>query len=131
MERFDPVRLDEEMLERLFMEYGGYHHNPADMQDGERSQLLWGAREDSASSDEWARCEIGRVADIRDLFVPKFYFGCEGDDRMTAIAFDQGKNAFGARLNAIYTSDLGALGLPDMRDAAADAWELYEHGLIT
>ena len=63
--------------------------------------------------------------------MPKFYFGCEGDDRITALAFDRGKNAFGARLNAIYSSDLGHWDLPDMRDAAAEAWELAEHGLIT
>jgi hypothetical protein len=63
--------------------------------------------------------------------VPRFYFGCEGDDRLTALAFDRGKNAFGARLNAIYSSDLGHWDLPDMRDAAAEAWELAEHGLIS
>ena len=92
---------------------------------------MWGAREDSADDDEWSRCRIEKVTDIRDLFVPKFYFGCEGDDRLTALAFDRGKNAFGARLNAIYSSDLGHWDLPDMRDAAAEAWELAEHGLIT
>jgi hypothetical protein len=37
--------------------------------------------------DEFARCAITRKEDIRDLFVPKFFFGCEGDDRMTALAY--------------------------------------------
>jgi len=131
LENFDPARLDLPLMERLFSEYGSYRQAIARMPAQERSQLLWGAREDSAANDEWARCGIGKVTDIRDLFVPKFYFGCEGDDRMTAIAFDRQKNAFGARLNAIYSSDLGHWDLPDMRDAGAEAWELAEHGLIT
>ena len=118
-------------MERLFDEYGAYRRKLTEMPRQERSQLLWGSHEDSAAHDEWARCAIERVGDIRDLFVPKFYFGCEGDDRMTALAFDRGKNAFGARLNALYSSDLGHWDLPDMRDAAAESWELVEHGLIT
>jgi predicted TIM-barrel fold metal-dependent hydrolase len=131
LERFDPASLDEQLMLRLFDQYSRYRRKLAEMPREERSQLLWGAREDSAANDEWARCEIAKVSDIRDLFVPKFYFGCEGDDRLTALAFDRGKNAFGARLNAIYSSDLGHWDLPDMRDAAAEAWELAEHGSIT
>jgi predicted TIM-barrel fold metal-dependent hydrolase len=131
LDRFDPAKLDEQLITQLFNEYGSYRHELERMPSQERSQLLWGAREDSADNDEWSRCGIDQVTDIRDLFVPKFYFGCEGDDRLTALAFDRGKNAFGARLNAIYSSDLGHWDLPDMRDAAAEAWELAEHGLIT
>jgi hypothetical protein len=93
--------------------------------------LLWGAREDAADLDEWARCGITRKEDIRDLFVPPFYFGCEGDDRVTAWAFDAKKNPFGSRLNAIYSSDLGHWDLPDMRDAAVEAYELVEKELIS
>jgi hypothetical protein len=63
--------------------------------------------------------------------VPKFFFGCEGDDRMTALAFEPRKNPFGARLGAIYGSDMGHFDLPDMRDAAAETWELVEHGCIS
>ena len=50
---------------------------------------------------------------------------------MTALAFDTRKNAFGARLNVLYSSDLGHYDLPDMRDAASEAWELVERGLIS
>ena len=39
-------------------------------------------------------------------------------------------NTFRARLNAIYGSDLGHFDLPDMRDAAYEAWELVEDGVI-
>ncbi len=95
----------------------------------DRSQLLWGAAQDPAIWTNSRRCAITRKEDIRDLFVPKFFFGCEGDDRMTAVAFEPRKNPFGARLGAIYGSDMGHFDLPDMRDAAAEAWEQVEHGM--
>jgi hypothetical protein len=50
---------------------------------------------------------------------------------MTALAFDTRRNAFGTRLNALYSSDLGHFDLPDMRDAAKEAYELVERGLIS
>ena len=37
----------------------------------------------------------------------------------------------GARLNAIYGSDLGHWDLPDMRDAAAEAYELVEKEVMS
>jgi hypothetical protein len=37
----------------------------------------------------------------------------------------------GARLNAIYGSDLGHYDLLDMRDAAVEAYEGVEQGLMT
>ena len=55
----------------------------------------------------------------------------EGDDRVTGWAFDSQKHPFGSRLNAIYGSDLGHWDLLDMRDAAAEAYELVEEGVIS
>jgi hypothetical protein len=45
--------------------------------------------------------------EIKDRFVPHFYFGCEADDPITARAFDTKKNPYGAKLNAIFNSDIG------------------------
>jgi len=81
--------------------------------------------------DEFERCAIGRKQDIRDLFVPHFYFGCEADDPVTASAFDSKANPFGARLNAIFGSDIGHWDVPDMTDVTEEAYELVEHGLIS
>ncbi|MGH7002176.1 MAG: hypothetical protein ACREEA_11805, partial [Stellaceae bacterium] len=80
--------------------------------------------------DEWALAGIESRDDIRERFIPKFFFGCEGDDRMTALAFNSNFNPTRSRLGAIYSSDLGHWDLTDMRDAAYEAWELVEHGLI-
>ena len=49
-------------------------------------------------STSCAACEIERAEDIRDLFVPRFFFGCEADDPLTATAFNTKVNPFGARL---------------------------------
>ncbi len=132
---FDPRNLDRELMRKLFTEYGRDYGDALVARLGQdESQLLWGSWEEDPASrkdiDEWAHCAIESKEDIRELFVPKFFFGCEGDDRLAALAFDSRINPLGARLNAIYSSDLGHFDLPDMRDAAYEAWELVEHGLI-
>ncbi len=93
---------------------------------------LWsGSRDDYANLDEWAPCRIESREDVRNLFVPCFYFGCEGDDPITASAFDTLRNPFGARLNAIYSSDLGHWDVVDMTEVTSEAHELVDHGLIS
>ena len=42
--------------------------------------------------DDYFRCRIERKQDIRDLFVPRFYFGCEADDPTNAWAFNTKAN---------------------------------------
>ena len=42
--------------------------------------------------DEFAAAALTSVADIRDRFVPNFYFGCEADDRLVAWAFAEHVN---------------------------------------
>ncbi|HEY6395472.1 MAG TPA: hypothetical protein VIX12_08655, partial [Candidatus Binataceae bacterium] len=128
---FDPANLDEALLQKLFREYGGDYGERIAALGKDRSQLLWGSREEPSDLDEWSRCGIERREDIRDLFVPNFYFGCEGDDRLTALAFNPKLNAMGARLKVLYSSDIGHWDLPDMRDAAKEAYELRDDGLIS
>ncbi len=132
MKNFAPDKLDWPLMRKLFREYGGDFGDAALARLGEdRSQLLWGSVEDPNDLDEFARCGIERREDIVDLFVSHFFFGCEGDDRLTALAFDTKKNPMGVRLGALYSSDAGHFDLPDMRDAAHEAYELLEDGLIT
>jgi len=127
-----PEKLDLALMRKLFREYGAEYGDAAISRlSEERSHLLWGTREDPEMLDEFARCAIERREDIRELFVTRFFFGCEGDDRLTALAFDSRKIPMGAGLGAIYSSDIGHFDLPDMRDAAREAYELVEDGLIT
>ena len=80
--------------------------------------------------DDFAACKITRKEDWVDLFAKPYYFGCEADDRMNATAFGRG-NPFGAKLNAIYSSDIGHFDVIDFRDPLPEAYELVEDGHIT
>jgi predicted TIM-barrel fold metal-dependent hydrolase len=131
MRNLAPEKLDLPLMRKLFQQYGGDYGETAVARLGEeQSHLLWGGPEDPSTLDEFARCGISRKEDIRDLFATKFFFGCEGDDKLTALAFDAKKNPMGTRLGALYSSDIGHFDLPDMRDAAKEAYELVDEGLI-
>jgi predicted TIM-barrel fold metal-dependent hydrolase len=96
--------------------------------EGDSNSRLTGGIEDL---DDYFRCKIGAKSDIKDLFVPRFYFGCEADDPANAWAFNRKANPMGARLNALFSSDIGHFDVPDMTDVVPEAHELVEHGLMT
>jgi predicted TIM-barrel fold metal-dependent hydrolase len=120
IQRTNPARLDRGALLALVEKYG----DPAVL---EAVAGLTGGVEDV---DDYFRCGIERPEDIRDRFVPRFYFGCEADDPVNAWAFHRGANPLGARLNALFSSDIGHFDVPDMAEVVPEAWELVEHGLI-
>ena len=80
--------------------------------------------------DDYAACKITRKEDWVDLYAKPFYFGCEADDRMNVAAFGKA-NPFGARINAIFSSDIGHFDVPDMLSPVPEAYELVEDELIT
>ncbi|HEX6078893.1 MAG TPA: amidohydrolase family protein [Methylomirabilota bacterium] len=96
--------------------------------EGDSNSTLTGGVEDV---DDYFRCRIEKKQDIRDLFVPRFYFGCEADDPANAWAFNTRANPMRARLNAIFSSDIGHFDVPDMTEVVPEAYELVEHGLLT
>jgi hypothetical protein len=49
---------------------------------------------------------------------------------MNAVAFSN-FNPFGAKINAIFSSDIGHFDVPNMRMVLPEAYELVEHGFIT
>jgi hypothetical protein len=87
--------------------------------------------EDPAAIDDFAQIGVTQPSDIPKLFVPNFYFGCEADDPINAMAFDAKKNPYGARLRAIFSSDIGHWDVPDMSEVAEEAYELVDQGVIT
>jgi len=130
IESTNPARLDRTALLDLARKYGREKVVEAiargeglDEGDG-----LTGGIEDL---DDYFRCRIDRKEDIRELFVPRFYFGCEADDPMNAWAFNRRSNPMRARLNALFSSDIGHFDVPDMEDVVPEAYELVEHELIT
>jgi hypothetical protein len=131
IEHTNPDRLDRGALLALAQKYGGDAVVEAvrrgDGLDGDSNSRLTGGLEDL---DDYFRCKIERKDDIRELFVPRFYFGCEADDPVNAWAFNSRANPLGARLNAIFSSDIGHFDVPDMTAVVPEAYELVEHGLI-
>jgi hypothetical protein len=129
VQRYNPARVNRELFLDLLARYGG---RLGEGQAAPRSLVLpvpdQGA--DIANRDDWSQCGIEKAEDIRDLFIPHFYFGCEADDPMNANAFDTRRNPFGARLGAIFSSDIGHWDVPDMRAVTHEAYEMVEKGLI-
>jgi hypothetical protein len=81
--------------------------------------------------DEWAETGIKRPGDIRDMFRDRFFFGCEADDRMNAVAFDTKLNHYKIRLNAMLGSDIGHWDVVDITDVLPEAWSLVDDELLT
>ena len=131
LENVNPANLKLEQYRELCRKYGGEFTRGR--LDGPLllSELEAGGGGTPAEWDEWQHCGVKQARDVYDRFVPHFFFGCEGDDRVTSWAFDTRRNPLGARLNAIFGSDLGHYDLMDMRDAAAEAYEGVELGLMT
>jgi predicted TIM-barrel fold metal-dependent hydrolase len=129
IENYNPANLDRALFQDLAQRYGS--SLVADKLEGHGEGWgIGGTNEDPEMLDDWARCGIQKPEDIRDLFVPNFYFGCEADDPMNAVAFDTRKLPFRAKLNAIFSSDIGHWDVPDMTEVTEEAHELVEHGLI-
>ena len=84
-----------------------------------------------ADLDDYSRCGIGSKQDLLDRFAPRFYFGCEADDPTNAWAFNRKMSPMGARLNTLFSSDIGHFDVPDMTEVVPEAYELVEHGLLT
>ena len=84
--------------------------------------------EDHDAIDEFSAAGVETKEDIRTLFEKRFFFGCEADDPMNAIAFDRAKIPMRARLNAIFASDIGHWDVPDFRGVLPEAWELVDDG---
>jgi predicted TIM-barrel fold metal-dependent hydrolase len=125
-----PDLLDTAEVERLLRAHPG---RLLDRLEGNLSDLVRDlARPDAVPDevDEWIHLGITTETDIRDLFVPNFYFGCEADDRTAAFAFSPA-NAFHARLNAVFSSDIGHWDVRHMNRVVSEAWGLVDDGVFS
>lgn len=129
--RYDPRRLDVDRMRALFQSHGEEVLLGLDRDAAlERLALFSQTDEIEEMIDEWAPIGIERGEDIRDRFVPNFYFGCEADDPMNALAFDDRLNGYGAKLRAIFSSDVGHWDVPDIREVLEEAFELVDDGFL-
>ena len=132
LEDIDPANLNRELLTQLFQRYGGAalaERLARWKPEGEAYSPR--TADPGASLDDFAPCAIERAEQIRDLFIPNFYFGCEADDPGNAYAFNARVNPYRARLNAIFGSDIGHFDVSDMTGVLTEAWELVDEELIS
>ncbi|MGF1595694.1 MAG: amidohydrolase family protein [Acidimicrobiales bacterium] len=84
-----------------------------------------------ADIDDFHHCRIEVAADIGELFIDRFWFGCEADDRMNAVALSADHSPFGRPLRAMLGSDIGHFDVEHMNRVLPEAHELVDDGLIT
>ena len=127
-EVLDPALVDQKLFSSLVARYARRQT------DGELANLQDFTPSTTPSSDlpidEFEKSGIQSAEDIRDLFVEKFYFGCEGDDPLNAMAFNLRGIPFDARLKPLYGSDIGHWDVTDMAEVTEEAYELVKHGVI-
>jgi predicted TIM-barrel fold metal-dependent hydrolase len=125
----DPAKLDMDLMVSLFDKYGNDYLTSEQMRNY-RSTFNARIDEDPDTLDDWKALALEKAEDIKDLFVPSFYFGCEADDRMVAVAFDTRLHHFGARLNACFGSDIGHWDVLDALGVVPEAHEMVEEGIV-
>ncbi len=136
-EHLKPTNLDTAEFRRLFEQYTA--GNPRyegkiddviarnlDALESDTSQEELTARD--LDSDDFSRVRIDGPDDIRRLFARNFYFGCEADDPMTSIAFDE---KMGLQLKPLLGSDIAHFDVVDATEVLHEAYELVEDGHIT
>jgi predicted TIM-barrel fold metal-dependent hydrolase len=120
--RLDPAALDRDELARL------YARDPR-LARYSIEQLTWSGGP-KAARDDFAAAGITSVEDIRDQFCGSFAWGCEADDRLVRDAFDPRLLSLGARVPAMFGSDLGHWDVPDFSIPLEEAHELVDDGLL-
>ena len=127
IQNYNPAHLDRPLLEDYFKRYGSESVVKQLDRLDETLYILSDPDEDPESLDEFAQMGITRREDIREVFTDRFHFGCEADDPLNASAFST-RLPMGARLKAIFSSDIGHWDVPDMSKVLVEAYELVDDG---
>jgi hypothetical protein len=83
-----------------------------------------------AAGDDFERAGIREEGDIRSRFADRFFFGAEGDDPLTPLAFRDDWHPTGTRLRAFFGSDIGHWDVRNFVDPLAEAYEHVETGRL-
>lgn len=128
--QFDPTRVDREEFAGLIERYGSEAFVSAIDRLEEGLTVMSDPAEDPATLDEFRHTGIGSAEDIRRVFTDQLFFGCEADDPLVPIAFDGRTAPLGARLRAVFSSDIGHWDVPDMSRVLEEAWEAVDEGRL-
>ena len=129
--RYDPARLDRAQLALLAQQWGSKRvverlgELPANL------HLLSEPDEDPARLDEFARVGVDSAETLARLFAERFFFGCEADDPLNALAYERKRNPFGLSLHALLGSDIGHWDVPEVAHVLLEAYELVEDSIVS
>jgi predicted TIM-barrel fold metal-dependent hydrolase len=124
----NPALVDVDLLERLFREFGDARWAPERIRAEPHGRFQMQRPE---LFDEFAACALRELRDLKALFVDPFYFGCEAEDRMVAVAFDRRLSPLGLPLKAMLGSDIGHWDVLDATTVLGEAWRLVQGKLLT
>jgi predicted TIM-barrel fold metal-dependent hydrolase len=130
LSHYDPRALDRSLLDGLVREHGSDAFVERLDRIDPSLRFLSDPDEDPAALDEFAASGVSSAEQIRGVFAEQCFFGCEADDPMNALAFDARLHPMGARLQAMFASDIGHWDVPDFRGVLGEAWELVEDGRL-
>jgi predicted TIM-barrel fold metal-dependent hydrolase len=140
VQKYNPASVDKDFLYSLYEKYGeDLNKNGRTFSKDEIAYLAFGARGKyyatqggaEAEFDDFALAGIESVEDIRDRYIPNFYFGAEADDRTLAYAFNTKATPLNAQVNMFYSSDIGHWDVPEINSILADTFQLVEEGIIS
>jgi predicted TIM-barrel fold metal-dependent hydrolase len=128
--RLDPARLDRARLAELAKRWGAPRVVERLGELDANLHLLSEPGEDPARLDEFAGTGVTSADELARLFAERFFFGCEADDPLNAVAYDRARNPFGRSLHALFGSDIGHWDVPEIAHVLLEAWELVEDGIV-
>lgn len=129
LENYNPANLDAEAFEAFFARYAedSFRAGAAGLTSATGGLT---SHVQTEKVDEYAPCEIACAEDFLALFAEPFYFGCEADDPMNQWAFAKELNPLGAKLRALFSSDIGHWDVPVLADVAWEAHEGVREGIM-
>jgi predicted TIM-barrel fold metal-dependent hydrolase len=124
LESYDPALLDREAL-RAELAHAGFPSSGDDVPGarGEKERPSW-------ARDEFEASGLEDEDQLVQMFASQFFLGCEADDRSVYRALDGRGNAFGLRLNAIFSSDIGHWDVPDLSRVVLESRRLVDESLL-
>ena len=126
--QYDPAALDRARLDALFARHAEGRVRDRVDRLGDGLGMLSEPIAGDDVVDEFAESRIGGPDDIVEIFTRRYFFGCEADDPLVAMAFDRDRNPRARSSSAMFASDIGHWDVPDFSRVLCEAWEFVERG---
>jgi len=139
---YDPAGLDVERMKSLLREFGGddlrakldrpFEELFAGMYrlSGWVPEAGWDGKNPDYL-DDFRHCGFEREEEIRDHFVPNFYFGCEAEDPSVGWALEGKRLPWDSKLKVMFGSDIGHWDVTDITKVLAEAYEAVEEETLS